>query len=100
MNRAYRIVWSCTKQCLIVVSELTKSKHKTASQRSTNPVILGESLHSFYSTGPPPLKRFKLKQSNYPKSLMGGLSLMTAAVAVGVPTGVYAGDCVQLVPIP
>jgi len=93
LNRAYRIIWSYAKQCLVVVSELAKSHGKPSGERSISLVVLAESSHAFYSTYPPPLVGFKLKPSKYPVSLMGGLSLMTAAVSISLPSVVNAGDC-------
>ena len=93
LNRAYRIIWSYAKQCLVVVSELAKSNGKSSGERSISPVVLAESLQPYSSTYPPPLIGFKLKKSKYPFSLMGGLSLMTTAMSVSVPTGVYGVTC-------
>jgi hypothetical protein len=94
LNRAYRIIWSYAKQCLVVVSELAKSHGKPSGERPINLVPSSESLLPYYITHPPPLVGFKLQQSRYPVCLMGGLSIMTAAVSLSVPTEVYAGgDC-------
>lgn len=32
MNRAYKVIWSKARHCYVVVSELTKSQHKSSSK--------------------------------------------------------------------
>ena len=32
MNRTYKVIWSKARHCYVVVSELTKSQHKSSSK--------------------------------------------------------------------